>query len=155
MIRYQRLALPIDKSEQRFVRATWNPFCAGMFLNYVAFNINVGGGAPIMNRLEQLRMILHLRNAFQQRDFWDEEIPILAAMDNYFETIQYLWGGEKPKRESLVKKFWISYGLKAEVIRDVHEDCRRFVIDKKPSSIEQFLEIRTRVQTAGGGRTKR
>lgn len=91
-----------------------------------------------MNRLEQLRIILHLRNAFEQRGLSVGDIPLLTSLDKYLVGDSYVWGGEKPKRDSMVKKFWMAYGLKAEVLRGACEDCRYFVMEQTPGGFQNF-----------------
>lgn len=48
------------------MRSTWNPYCAGTFLSYVAYYANLEGGASLVDSIAQLRMTLHLFNALQQ-----------------------------------------------------------------------------------------
>jgi hypothetical protein len=108
-------------------RAFWNPCCGGMFNAFLCYRFNVEGGAAMIDSLAQLRMVLHLYNALQQRNLISGNIPLLTSLDKYFEGVPGIWEGAKPSRDNIVKRFWLVYGDRVDVLNRIHEKCRWLV----------------------------
>jgi hypothetical protein len=128
-----------ERSEDR---AFWNPCCSGMFLSFVCYQINLDGGAVMIDSFGQLRLVLHLFNALQQRNLISGNIPLLTTLDKFFDGVRAVWEGEKPKRDDIVKRFWLTYGTKAEVVKRLHADCRRLVLDQMALPSEDVMKTR-------------
>ncbi len=90
----------------------------------------------------QLRLVLHLFNALQQRNLISGNIPLLTTLDKFFDGVRAVWEGEKPKRDDIVKRFWLTYGTKAEVVKRLHADCRRLVLDQMALPSEDVMKTR-------------
>lgn len=131
---------PVNERSEN--RAFWNPCCGGMLLSFVCYQINLDAGAFMIDSFAQLRMVLHLYNALQQRNLISGTIPLLTSLDKFFVGVRAIWEGDKPKRDNLVKRFWLAYGTRADVVRRLHEDCRRMVLD--PHSLETRNAMNTR-----------
>lgn len=111
-------------------RAFWNPCCAGMFLGYLTYFINLEVGACLIDFFQQLRLVLHLHNALRVRNLLNDDIPLLTPLDNYFQNVPSIWQGGKPERNNIITKFLIINGRPLEAIRHLHEEARRFALDQ-------------------------
>jgi hypothetical protein len=93
--------------------ALWNPLCAGTFLCYQAYAVNITFGCGIINSCSQLRMVLHLFNGLVKHGLVTPgELPILDMLYSRFADCKAVWGGSLPERGELVKRWWIAYGMK-------------------------------------------
>ena len=92
-------------------RAIWNPLCSGLFMEYVCFFGNLDSGIAMVDSFAQLRMVLHLYNAFLQIGALDAgNIPFLDWLHHTFKDCKGVWEGPIPKKGEFVKRFWISWG---------------------------------------------
>jgi hypothetical protein len=92
-------------------RAVWNPLCAGLFMHYVTIFGNLEGGMAMIDSFAQLRMVLHLFNAYIQLGaFSIGDLPFLDWLYDTFKNCKAVWEGPIPKKGELVKRWWISYG---------------------------------------------
>ena len=92
-------------------RAVWNPLCAGLFMQYICFFGNLDGGMAMIDSFAQLRIVLHLFNAFSQLGIIPTgELPFLDWLYDTFKDCKAVWEGPIPKQGEFVKRWWISYG---------------------------------------------
>jgi hypothetical protein len=93
--------------------ALWNPLCAGTFLCYQAYAVNITFGCGMINSGSQLRMVLHLFNGLVKHGLVTPgELPILDMLYSRYADCKAVWGGSLPERGELVKRWWIAYGMK-------------------------------------------
>ena len=92
-------------------RAIWNPLCAGLSMQYICFFGNLDCGMTMIDSFAQLRMVLHLFNAYVQIGaIGIGEIPFLDWLFDTFKDCKAVWEGPIPKKGEFVKRWWISYG---------------------------------------------
>lgn len=123
-------------------RAFWNPCCGGMFNTYLAYQVNLEAGAVMLDSFAQLRIVLHLYNALKLRNLISGKIPLLTSLDQFFEGVKSVWEGEKPNRDNIVKRFWLVYGTRADVVRRLHESCRRMVLEPLSAPMGDVMNTR-------------
>jgi hypothetical protein len=110
------------------ILAFWNPCCGGMFIAFLCYQINLEGGAFMVDSIFQLRIVLHLYNALQQRNLISGNIPLLTSLANVFERAPSVWAGGKPTRNNMVMRFWVAYGMRLDMARCLHQYCRQSVL---------------------------
>ena len=106
------LVYPVhNQGRQVEERAIWNPLCAGLFMEYICFFGNLDSGIAMVDDFAQLRMVLHLFNAFLQVGALEQgQIPFLDWLYETFRNCKAVWEGPIPKKGEFVKRWWISYG---------------------------------------------
>jgi hypothetical protein len=93
--------------------ALWNPMCAGTFLCYLAYFLNVDCGSSMVDSFCQLRVVLHLFNSLIKRGaLTPGKLPLLDLLYAKFGDCKTVWGGPLPERGEFVKRWWIVYGMK-------------------------------------------
>ena len=94
----------------------WNPMSAGMLLAYTNIFISLSGGFYAMSLNEDLSVVLHLYNALKRRNLVDDDLPLLADIDRYFEKSKSIWNGwEKPDQGKFVYRLHLSMGATHEM----------------------------------------
>lgn len=116
-------------------RAVWNPLCAGTFLNYLAYFGNLDGGLAMIDSFAQLRMVLHLYNAFiQQGAINPGGIELLDRLYAQFRNCKAVWEGPLPERGEFVKRWWIAYGTAVEEAKRRSDEAKEFGSDQFSTS---------------------
>lgn len=104
------------KTESETLLSSWNPFCAGAFLSYIAYYGNLEGGASLIDCVAQLRMNLHLFNALKQaKAIEPDQIELLDWMFDTFKDCKAIWEGPLPTRGQYQTRWWISFGMTARI----------------------------------------
>lgn len=104
---------PIKGTPRSEYIALWNPLCAGSFIGYLAYFLNVDCGSSTVDSFCQLRIVLHLFNGLiKQGALTPGKLPILDALHSRFGDCKAVWGGPLPERGEFVKRWWIAYGMK-------------------------------------------
>ncbi len=96
----------------------------------------------MIDSFAQLRIVLHLYNAMQQRNLISDNIPLLTSLDKFFDGVQSVWQGEKPTRGNIVKRFWFAYGKNEDDANRLHEECRRLVLGGESGPPEEIVNIK-------------
>jgi hypothetical protein len=132
---------PTARIEQR---AMWNPFVGGMFLTYLTYYANLEGGAATIDSFAQLRIVLHLCNAFKQTGLIQEgDLPVLDTLDCYFEDCKAIWDGSKPEQGDFVFRWWMAYGMTAETAMSMSEHTRKLT-EKEILALPSYELLRAR-----------
>jgi hypothetical protein len=106
------LTLPIQPDPHE-MSSFWNPVCAGSFLLYTTYYLNVELGSTMMDAVGQVRTVLHLYHAAKQRQLLHaRSIPIFDCLDGMFASSKAIWGmsGTKPKKGNFAKQYLVSLG---------------------------------------------
>lgn len=122
-------------------RSMWNPLVGGMFLTYIIFYANLEGGAAMIDSMAQLRIVLHLYHALKQNCLLARgRIPVLDTIYSYFEDSKAIWEGSKPQSGEFMVCWWLAYGMKAHVARELGKKSRDMPVPQLISSpsISQF-----------------
>ena len=108
-------------------RSMWNPLVGGMFLTYVTYFANLEGGVTMIDSFAQLRIVLHLSNALKQSGMIKEgKLPILDNMEKIFTNCHAIWAGStKPEQGEFVFRWWIAYGMNADVAIQCADDIMK------------------------------
>jgi hypothetical protein len=109
--------LPVSNSgavAPQEVLAVWNPVCAGSFLSFIAYYLNVNVGAQFIDADGQLRMTLHLFNALQQlQAVQPGQIKSLDVIFQIFEDCKAVWEGPLPTQGHFLERWLIASGMKS------------------------------------------
>jgi hypothetical protein len=100
----------------------------------------------MIDSFAQLRMVLHLFNAFKRRGIFHEgRFPLLDTLDRQFESSEAIWAGPKPRQGEFVKQWWIAYGLAPDAAERCSEETRRSIESRQVRSrmFEELMKSRT------------
>ncbi len=94
----------------------WNPMSAGMLLAYTNIYLSLDGGLFAMSLNQEVRVVLHLYNALRSHGLVDDDLPLLADIDRYFEKTKCMWNGwDKPLQWKFVYRHHLSMGATNEM----------------------------------------
>ena len=100
-----------DFNSSMIERLVWSPLCSGLYMKYICFFGNLDFGVAMLDVFSQLRIVLHLFNAFVQIGAVRAgQIPFLDWLHNMFRTSKAVWGCSIPKSGEFVKFWWIACG---------------------------------------------
>jgi hypothetical protein len=109
--------LPVSNSGEvapQELLAIWNPVCAGSFLSFIAYYLNVNMGAQFIDMDGQLRMTLHLFNALQQlQAIQPGQIKSLDLIFQIFKDCKAVWEGPLPTQGHFLERWLIASGMKS------------------------------------------
>lgn len=115
-------------SPDKVERGVWNPLCAGTLLTYITYFANIDGGMAMVDAFAQLRIVLHLFNAFIQVGALEHgELELLDFLYENFITSKAIWEGDIPKKGSFTYRWWIAYGMKFSCARESSQATKRRV----------------------------
>jgi hypothetical protein len=118
----KNLTLPVPP-DSREMTSFWNPLCAGTFLSYITYYVNVEGGCAMIDSVAQARIVLHLYNAAKQRGLlMSDGIHILDQLDQMLDSNLGIWAGSRPTQGNFAKQFLISFGFTAAAAREFIRD---------------------------------
>ncbi|KAL7493147.1 hypothetical protein ACHAWT_006745, partial [Skeletonema menzelii] len=103
-------------SEENHNLLIWNPMSAGMLLAYTNIYISLAGGLHAFSLNDDLSAVLHLYNALKRHELVDDDLPLLADIDRYFEKTKCIWNGwDKPNQGKFVYRLHLSMGATNEM----------------------------------------
>eukprot|EP00986_Skeletonema_menzelii_P017149 scaffold17845_cov160-Skeletonema_menzelii.AAC.1 len=103
-------------SEENHNLLIWNPMSAGMLLAYTNIYISLAGGLHAFSLNDDLSAVLHLYNALKRHELVDDDLPLLADIDRYFEKTKCIWNGwDKPNQGKFVYRLHLSLGATNEM----------------------------------------
>ena len=124
---YLRLSVPTDCTPAA-AKLTWSPLCSGLAMKYVSFYANLNLGTRLVNRTSQLRLVLHLHNAFVQVGaLRDGGIPFLDWLHDTFKDNRCVWGGKVPKSGEFVKRWFVANGTSAKGAQNLANGFHRLL----------------------------
>jgi hypothetical protein len=112
--------------ELQTMLACWNPLCAGSFMLYTMYFCNLGGGVGMVDYMWQLRMVLHLFNAFRcHKVIRPGEVELLDWLHQQFLESKSIWEGGIPGKGQLTYRWRLAVGHTPTDARRQSEDSDR------------------------------
>jgi hypothetical protein len=105
--------VPFHQTREQNGLSIWNPYCAGSFLSYIAYHVNLAGGAAVMDSVGRLRMTLHLFNALKQiQAIRPGQIESLDRISEAFIGCKSIWHGPLPVKSQFQACWSIAFETK-------------------------------------------